>query len=204
MRQDIIDVFVTINSFIDNYDANIEMQDVVAFRDEVIMKTSNIRDRVYQEYGERASFYIAFAIYAYCDEMMNQVNLNMIKNNPKWYLLQEEVYQKNDGGDYFFEIADSILDNPVFPKEVAQVMYLILALGFKGCYLGEQSEIDKYKNKLSVILPHQDIHGLNFKTFNKGINNKYKKTYNSTLLKSLFIASVCFTLVAYFGIWSVG
>ncbi|WP_150464689.1 DotU family type IV/VI secretion system protein [Francisella sp. XLW-1] len=202
MYQDIIDVFVTINSFIDNYDANVEMQDVVAFRDEVIIKTSNIRDTVYQEHGERASFYIAFAIYTYCDEMMNQVNLNMTKSNPNWHLLQEEVYQRNDGGDYFFEIADSILDNPVFPKEVAQVLYLILALGFKGCYLGVQAEIDKYKNKLSVVLPDQDIHGLSFETF-EGVNNKFKKKYKSRILKSLFIASVCFPLVAYFGIWFV-
>lgn len=203
MHPDIIDIFVTINSFVKKYDSDIKMHDVIAFRDDIISKTSKVRDIVYQEHGERASFYIAFVIYSYCDEMMNQMNLDMQSNiSGSWHLLQEELYQRNDGGDYFFEIADSILDNPVFPKVVAQVLYLVLALGFKGCYLGAQTEIDKYKNKLSVVLPNQDISELN-SSIQSNVNNKYKKTYKSRVMKGLIAISFCFAVGSYFGIWFV-
>ncbi|ABK88962.1 DotU family type IV/VI secretion system protein [Francisella tularensis subsp. novicida] len=201
MHQDVIEVFVSIDSFIKKYDSNIEMHDIIAFRDDIIMKTNNIRDMIYLKHGERASFYITFAIYAYCDEMINQLILNIDSNMSNWHLLQEEVYQRNDGGDYFFEIIESVIDNPVFPMIVAQVLYLILALGFKGCYVGMQSEIDKYKNKLSAILPDQDLSNFEYNTFID--NNNFKKTYRSRILKSLFVGIVCFPIFAYLGLWFI-
>ncbi|AJC48375.1 DotU family type IV/VI secretion system protein [Allofrancisella guangzhouensis] len=199
MHQDIIEIFITINFFIENYNSDTQMQDTIAFRDEIITKTNNIHNTVYQEHGERASFYIAFAIYSYCDEMVNKINFKTDSGITNWHLLQEEVYQRNDGGDYFFEIVESILDNPVFPKVVAQVLYLILALGFKGCYIGLQTEIDKYKNKLSVILPDQDVGDINFPTFNSP-DSKFRKTYKTRLFRGIFLANICFPIFAYFGI----
>ena len=202
MNPNIIDIFVTISSFVKGYDESVDMQDIITFRDNIISKTNLVRDMIYQEHGERASFYIAFAIYSYCDEMINQVSLATHSSISSWHLLQEEVYHRNDGGDYFFEIVDSVLDNPVFPKIVAQVLYLILALGFRGCYLGAQSEIDKYKNKLSVVLPEQDVTGFDSSMQNT-IDNKYKKTYKSKILKILLATSFCFAICSYGAIWFV-
>lgn len=202
MHRDIIDVFVTINSFVKEYNASVEIQDVIAFRDNVIHKTNSIRDMIYNEHGERASFYIAFAIYSYCDEMVNKVSLDISNHISGLHLLQEEVYQRNDGGDYFFEITDSVLENPVFPKIVAQVLYLILSLGFKGRYLGVDAEIDRYKNKLNFILPKYEVSEFDSPGLD-GINIKLIKTNKSKFLKTLFIVSMCFTALAYFSIWFV-
>ncbi|WP_150467324.1 DotU family type IV/VI secretion system protein [Francisella sp. SYW-9] len=202
MHQSIIDVFVTINTFVEEYNVDIQVQDLIAFRNKIIHKTNDIRDMIYQDYGERVSFFIAFAIYSYCDEMINKVSLNMQNNLTEWHLLQEEVYQRNDGGDYFFEIVDNVLDNPVFPKVVSQVLYLILALGFKGCYLGVESEIDKYKNKLNTILPKHDIKGLDYSVYNDK-NVEFKRTNKSRLLKALFMIGVSFPILTYLSIWLV-
>ncbi|KEI35096.1 hypothetical protein FRA_41c09890 [Francisella sp. W12-1067] len=199
MNQDIINVFATINFFIESYNLDTNMQDIIAFREKVITKTTHIHNLIHQELGERISFYIAFAIYIYCDEVINKLNFEADSNVTNWHLLQEEVYQRNDGGDYFFEIIEIVLDNPVFPKVVAQVLYLILALGFKGCYVGLQSEINKYKNKLCAILPNEEVGDISYPTLNN-LDNKFRKTYKLWIYKSIFLAAVCFPIFSYFGI----
>ena len=203
MHRDIIDVFITINSFVKEYNESVEIQDMIAFRDNVIHKTNSIRDMIYSEHGEKASFYVVFVIYSYCDEVLNKVTVNTSNNISGLYLLQEEIYQRSDGGEYFFEIADIILENPIYPKIIAQVLYIILSLGFKGRYLGEDKEIDIYKNKLNSILPKYDINefvspGLD------DINIGPRKTNKAKSSRILLISCICFSVLSYFSIWFVG
>ncbi|AEI36835.1 DotU family type IV/VI secretion system protein [Francisella salina] len=204
MHQNIVDIFVTIKSFTESYGTDTQIQDILNFRNQVITKTNNVRDVIYKQHGEKASYYIAFAIYSYCDEMINQLGVYSDNNSniSSWHLLQEEVYQRNDGGDYFFDIVDSVIENPVFPKEVAQVLYLILALNFKGCYLGNESEIDKYKKRLEVILPEQNIDNMKNITFDKS-QTKFVGSYKSKLKKVLFMGIIFFPIIAYLGIFLV-
>ncbi|MEY8715363.1 DotU family type IV/VI secretion system protein [Francisella philomiragia] len=204
MHQNIVDIFVTIKSFTESYSTDTQIQDILNFRNQVITKTNNVRDVIYKQHGEKASYYIAFAIYSYCDEMINQLGVYNDNNSniSSWHLLQEEVYQRNDGGDYFFDIVDSVIENPVFPKEVAQVLYLILALNFKGCYLGNESEIDKYKKRLEVILPEQNIDNMKNITFDKS-QTKFVGSYKSKLKKVLFMGIIFFPIIAYLGIFLV-
>ena len=180
------------------------LENVLKFRNKVIEKTYQIKNELYQIHGEQTSFYVAFAIFAYCDEVVNRLTLSDNSILADWHLLQEEAYGRNDGGDHIFEIIDKVMENPVFPEIISQVLYLIIAFGFTGCYLGKPSELEKYKNKLGAMIKPKrfEFHNEDTPNINKH-QKKYKSKYDQFIFKTIITTTICFPIISYFGMYYI-
>ena len=204
MNRDIIDIFVTINAFTDNWHNEIETDNLLSFRNQIIEKAYKIKNDLYKKYGEQTSFFITFSIISYCDEKINELAKLTPSDLSNWHSLQSEMFDRNDGGDYVFEIIDKVLENPVFPGIVTKTLYLILELGFSGCHLGSQTELDKYKHQLQAILPSEPIkleeNTLSILKDNPELKQT-RRSYKRHALKFTLIIAVGFAIVSYLGIY---
>lgn len=91
-----------------------------------------------------------FAVVAWIDESI----MNSVWNQrDKWQkeLLQRQYYQTADAGEIFFERLNSI---GAHQRDVREVYYLCLALGFKGryCHAGDEFLLDQLKTSNLKLL----------------------------------------------------
>jgi len=96
-----------------------------------------------------------FAVVAWVDEtIMNSA----WEHKGQWQreLLQRELYSTTDAGEQFFERINSIGPHQ---REVREVYYLCLAMGFKGryCHAGDEFLIDQLKTSNLKVLTGSSV-----------------------------------------------
>jgi len=147
-----------------------------------------------------------FAVLAWIDEMIANSKWSS-KNKLKWRNepLQYRYHAETRAAKTFFDKLKVLSQNQ---KEIIEVFYTCLCLGFKGKYLQENDEydiIEKHKsdsiNKLvGSSLGKPSIH--NSELFRKAYPSESEKGKNNELLKNLyiFVSPLMVLVIIYFSL----
>lgn len=89
------------------------------------------------------------ASYVLCTATDEAIMNTPSDNNDEWskQTLLGYFHKENQGGEKFFELLRSLSQSPDNNRNLLELMYLLLALGFQGCYRG----VEDGKNKLTKI-----------------------------------------------------
>ncbi|QIW10525.1 DotU family type IV/VI secretion system protein [Francisella sp. LA112445] len=136
---------------------NIDNEQIAYYRNNVRKKIFFLQEELLEKYSESICKYIVFPVLAYVDEKLMLI-MEDLNNNVSWSLLHLEYYDRENGGEYVFEIIDNLLSDNIYPQVCYQTISIILHNDFYGKYyenryssefLTYKKEIDKYLEKFS-------------------------------------------------------
>jgi type IV/VI secretion system ImpK/VasF family protein len=130
-------------------------EDLIRVRAELRTQLDFLKATLEEQFSERDSYLILFAVVAQIDEAI-QIRF-MRSLNTAWPLLQKELFQIDNAGEVFYEILDDILLKPQTPLFVKEVYYFCLRYGFSGRYLGNPVKLQDYQKKLETGLEQVDL-----------------------------------------------
>ncbi|SEM09456.1 type IV / VI secretion system protein, DotU family [Syntrophus gentianae] len=131
------------------------IDDVVRIRAELRNQLDFLRAALAEQYSERDTYMVLFAIVAQIDEL---IQTNLLRTmNTSWPLLQKELFQIEDAGEVFFEILDDILPKPQTPTFVYEVYFFCIRYGFRGRYESNPVKITEYLKKLQAKLKQEEV-----------------------------------------------
>jgi type VI secretion system protein ImpK len=118
---------------------------------DILRLMSDVQNRMAQGSFAPDDFDLArFAVVAWVDESIMNSGWN---HRDKWQkeLLQRQYYQTTDAGEIFFDRLNTIGPHQ---RDVREVYYLCLALGFKGryCHAGDEFLLDQLKTSNLKLL----------------------------------------------------
>jgi len=131
------------------------IDELVRIRAELRNQLDFLRAALAEQYSERDTYMVIFAIVAQIDEL---IQTNLLRTmNTSWPLLQKELFQIEDAGEVFFEILDDILPKPQTPTFVYEVYFFCIRYGFRGRYESNPVKITEYMKKLQAKLKQDEI-----------------------------------------------
>lgn len=74
----------------------------------------------------------------------------------QWRLLQRQLFGIDDGGERFYELADSSLRRPDVAPMVFEVLHFCLTAGFVGRHIGNTARLRHYKEQLAARIPRPE------------------------------------------------
>ena len=127
-----------------------DTQLIAELRKKFRTRLDELRTGLTTKLGKSEAYELLLPIVLYCDEIV----LNKLPKaaRPAWPLLQTELFQLNDGGERFFQLADEKLAQTQAPMLLLEVLYYCLGRGFLGRYLGEPAKVLPYKAQLAERL----------------------------------------------------
>jgi type IV/VI secretion system ImpK/VasF family protein len=129
--------------------------DIVHIRAELRTHLDFLKAVLGEQYSERDTYIILFAIVAQIDEL---IQTNFLRTmNMNWPLLQKELFQIDNAGEVYYEILDDILQKPQTHTFIYEVYYFCLRYGFRGRYENNPVKITEYLKKLQAKLKQEDI-----------------------------------------------
>lgn len=138
-------------------ETELDNERIAFFRDEVRKNVFFLQEEFEEQYSETVSKFVVFPLLSYVDEkiMFKYENDSASFN---WTLLQLEYYHRKDGGEYVFEIIDSLLSDEIYPSICYKTMYFILNEGFLGQYYGNKFDrvFLSYMKKISLVVNKND------------------------------------------------
>jgi type IV/VI secretion system ImpK/VasF family protein len=130
--------------------------DMVRIRAEIRTQLDFLKATLAEQYSERDTYTILFAVVAQIDELI-QTNL-LRAMNISWPLLQKELFQIDNAGEVYYEILDDILPKPQTNTFIYEVYYFCLRYGFRGRYESNPVKITEYLKKLQAKLKQEEIY----------------------------------------------
>lgn len=162
-----------------------------------------IRDMLDQAGSEAASAgytddqitHVRFSIVAFVDEMVNTSD---------WYAhdewmerpLQAEEFDTNIAGEQFFERFE---EGGEVDPEVAEIDFMIVSLGFKGKYVGDEKELSRSRQRLFKRFPAQAVQRapqLTPEAYEENVEGLEEKRGGGGRLKWIVIGVVAAAVVA--------
>ncbi|OPY12637.1 MAG: hypothetical protein A4E66_01074 [Syntrophus sp. PtaB.Bin001] len=131
------------------------IDDIVRIRAELRNQLDFLKATLAEQYSERDTYMVLFAIVAQIDELIQTNFLRTL--NTAWPLLQKELFQIEDAGEVFYEILDDILAKPQTPTFVYEVYYFCMRYGFRGRYENNPVKVMEYLKKLQAKLKQDEI-----------------------------------------------
>jgi len=135
--------------------APVSSDELVKIRAELRTQLDFLKATLEEQFSERDSYLILFAVVAQIDEVIQ--NRFLQKMNTAWPLLQKELFQIENAGEVFYEILDDILLKPQTPLFVKEVYYFCLEYGFRGRYGGNPVKLQEYLKKLETGLEQAEL-----------------------------------------------
>jgi type IV/VI secretion system ImpK/VasF family protein len=129
--------------------------DIVNIRAELRTQLDFLKSTLTEQYSERDTYIILFAIVAQIDEVIQTNFLRAM--NLSWPLLQKELFQIDNAGEVYYEILDDILPKPQTHAFIYEVYYFCLHYGFRGRYENNPVKITEYLKKLQARLKQVEI-----------------------------------------------
>ncbi|MBK2357766.1 DotU family type IV/VI secretion system protein [Francisella hispaniensis] len=145
-----------------------------------------LQEELLEKYSETVCKYVTFPILAYVDEKLMLLR-EKSGSNISWGLLQLEYYDRKDGGEYVFEIADNILSENIYPQICYQTISFILHNDFYGKYydniynhnfIAYKKEIDKHIIENSSI---DSVSFIDIPVNNPPLSRRYRKIFKFLL-----------------------
>ncbi|AXH32807.1 DotU family type IV/VI secretion system protein [Francisella opportunistica] len=136
---------------------NVDNEQIAYYRNNIRKSVFFLQEELLEKYSETICKYVVFPILAYVDEKLMLLREES-GSSISWSLLQLEYYDRENGGEYVFEIIDNLLSDNIYPQICYQTISLILNNDFYGKYyqniynhsfLTYKKEVDKYLDKLS-------------------------------------------------------
>ena len=128
--------------------------DIVRIRAELRTQLDFLKAALSEQYSERDTYLILFALVAQIDEL---IQTNFLRTmHISWPLLQKELFQIDNAGDVFYEILDDILPKPQTHVFIYEVYYFCLRYGFRGRYENNPVKITEYLKKLQAKLKQDE------------------------------------------------
>lgn len=154
--------------------------DIVRIRAELRTQLDFLKSTFTEQYSERDTYIILFAIVAQIDELIQTNFLRTI--NISWPLLQKELFQIDNAGEVFYEILDDILPKPQTHSFIYEVYYFCLRYGFRGRYENNPVKITEYMKKLHARLKQADMPVLLGETEDVGHIKQFSSPYWNYLI----------------------
>jgi type IV/VI secretion system ImpK/VasF family protein len=131
------------------------INDIVRIRAELRTQLDFLKAALSEQYSERDTYLILFAIVAQIDELIQTNFLRAM--NISWPLLQKELFQIDNAGEVFYEILDDILPRPQTHAFIYEVYYFCLRFWFRGRYESNPAKISEYIKKLQARLKQDEL-----------------------------------------------
>jgi len=132
------------------------IDDIVHIRAELRNQLDFLQSTLAEQYSERDTYMILFAIVAQIDEL---IQTNLLRTmNTSWPVLQKELFQIENAGEVFYEILDDILAKPQTHTFVYEVYFFCIRYGFRGRYESNPVKITEYLKKLQAKLKQDEIY----------------------------------------------
>ena len=102
--------------------SEINDETIAFFRDNVRKNIFVLQEDLMENHSKTSIKYIVLPLIAYIDEkiMFKYRNQN---NDFIWNLLQTEIYDISNAGEYVFEIIDNILSDDLYPQICYEVIF---------------------------------------------------------------------------------
>jgi len=175
--------------------------DIIKHRSLFIQCAQEFKNFSLPIYGERITGLIFAGVIFYADEIA--YNKASIQN---WHLMQEELLDRNDGGDQFYELCQEILNDPSLPLMVYKVFYIILMCDFKGIYFDDINHRNQIKQKFHYFIENNDVVIRGESDFDSSSSVLVLKNifWTPALNKFMLVTTSVLTVIAlgsYFGIY---
>ncbi len=122
---------------------------LLQYREKIRSRLLFVNNEIMHKNSKQISEYILFPVIASIDEKCKLfIAENM--NEFKWEVLQEEFFQRSDGGDYVFDMITEVTSNKIYPKIVYEILLLVLQDNFKGKYFGSPNHTE-YQDYLKTL-----------------------------------------------------
>ncbi len=135
--------------------ASVGTETVVHIRSELRTQLDFLKATLAEQYSERDSYLVLFAVVAQIDEVIQTRFLRTMQTS--WPLLQKELFQLDNAGEVFYEILDDILLKPQTSLFIKEVYYFCLRYGFRGRYQDNPVKLSEYLKKLEAQLEQVEI-----------------------------------------------
>lgn len=130
-------------------------EDVVHIRAELRTQLDYLQAALADQYSERDTYLVLFAVVAQIDEL---IQTNLLRTlNINWPLMQKELFQIDNAGEVFYEILDDVLLKPQTPVFIYEVYFFCLRYGFRGRYENSPVKITEYLKKLQARLHEEEL-----------------------------------------------
>ena len=116
--------------------------DMIRIRAELRTQLDFLKATLAEQYSERDTYTVLFAVVAQIDELIQTNFLRTL--NLSWPLLQKELFQIDNAGEVFYEILDDILPKPQTNTFIYEVYFFCLRYGFRGRYENNPVKITEY------------------------------------------------------------
>lgn len=146
-----------------------------------------------KEYDEKDIIRLRYCLCVFIDEMLMKNELFM---NSSWAnnTLTVRLFDETLGGDNFYDITSSWLNNPAKNKDFLEFVYTCLILGYKGKYSNNKDVEERIllfcNNIASSLAPLYDVdEELAFtKAYNGIIKESFWQNFQRMYLKKILIA----------------
>lgn len=185
--------------------SSLEASDIETIREKMINEILAWSSKLsaLKEYDEKDIIRLRYCLCVFIDEMLMK---NDIFINSSWAnnTLTVRLFDETLGGDNFYDIAHSWLNNPAKNKDFLEFIYACLVLGYKGKYSNNKDVEERillFCNNIAYALaPLCKIDG--DLAFNKAYENIIKESrwqyFQRVYLKKIFIAlPVCAVLAVF-------
>lgn len=168
--------------------------DIVHIRADLRTHLDFLKSVLSEQYSERDTYIILFAIVAQIDEL---IQTNFLRTmNMNWPLLQKELFQIDNAGDVYYEILDDILPKPQTHTFIYEVYYFCLRYGFRGRYENNPVKIAEYLKKLQARLKQDDIIISPSETEDVGQIKQFSSPYwNYLIMAGVLVATYLFFVI---------
>jgi len=119
-------------------------------RTELRLLLEELRAKLARFLTEKECGMVLFPLVIHLDELVMQ----RLGSYPQveWPLLQQDLFNINDGGSQFYQFTEERLHKTDTPPVVYEVLYYCLSDGFVGKYALDVTKIDKYRVELTERL----------------------------------------------------
>lgn len=161
------------------------------FRDDIRKNIFFLQQELLEQYSDTILKYILFPLIAYVDE---KIMFKSSEGDFKWKILQLEYYNKDDGGQYVYEIVDNLLSDDIYPRICYEVIFLILDAGFQGKFFEKtyDHQYVSYKKKICKIISNQKDNDLIISDSTKIFNNRRKSNRHTSNMIKFMVPVVLF------------
>lgn len=156
-----------------------------------------------KEYDEKDIIKLRYCLCVFIDEMLMKNELFM---NSSWAnnTLTVRLFDEILGGDNFYDIALSWLNNPAKNKDFLEFVYACLVLGYKGKYTNQHNVEERIlyfcNNIASALTPLYEVSDeLAFnKAYDATIKTSAWQNFQKIYLKKILIAlPICIVLIVF-------
>ncbi|AIT09612.1 developmental protein [Candidatus Francisella endociliophora] len=140
----------------------LDNEKIAFFREQVRKNVFFLQEELSEQYSEAVTKYAIFPLLAYVDEKI-MFRYEQEGNSFNWNLLQQEYYDRKDGGEYVFDIIDSLLSDTIYPQVCYKIIFFILNSDFSGKYYSNiyDSDFLSYKKQINKIISENNSRSLN-------------------------------------------